>query len=58
MGIITAFVYDLLVSGSFKLYIYIVGILLSIPGFYIIIVFSRLIKRWEYQPKEGEGGAK
>jgi hypothetical protein len=58
LGIITAFVYDLLVSGSFKLYIYMIGILLAIPGFYVIIVFSRLIKRWEYQPEGGEGDAK
>jgi hypothetical protein len=56
LGIVTAFGYDLLVSGSFKLYIYVIGILLAIPGFYIIIIFSRLIKRWEYTP-EGEEAA-
>ena len=49
LGIITAFGYDYLVSGSFKLYIYIIGVLLAIPGFYIIIILSRKIKTWEYK---------
>jgi hypothetical protein len=46
------------VSGSFKLYIYVIGILLAIPGFYVIIILSRLIKRWEYKPEGGEGATK
>jgi hypothetical protein len=58
LGIVTAFGYDLLVSGSFKLYIYVIGILLAIPGFYVIIILSRLIKRWEYKPEGGEGATK
>lgn len=49
LAIVTAFGYDYLVTGSFKLYIYIVGVLLAIPGFYIIVIFSRKIKSWEYK---------
>jgi hypothetical protein len=58
LGIVTAFGYDLLVSGSFKLYIYVIGILLAIPGFYVIIILSRSIKRWEYKPEGEEAAAK
>lgn len=49
LGIFAAFGYDYLVSGSFKLYIYIIGVLLAIPGFYIIVILSRKIKSWEYK---------
>lgn len=58
LGIVTAFGYDLLVLGSFKLYIYVIGILLAIPGFYVMIILSRLIKRWEYQPGAEEAAGK
>ncbi|MEM7037752.1 MAG: hypothetical protein AAF570_12285 [Bacteroidota bacterium] len=49
LGLITAFAYDYFVSGSFKFYIYIIGVLLAIPGFYILIILARKIKSWEYQ---------
>ena len=49
LGIFAAFGYDYLVSGSFKMYIYIIGVLLAIPGFYIIVILSRKIKSWEYK---------
>jgi hypothetical protein len=52
LGIVTAFGYDYLVSGSFKFYIYIIGVLLAIPGFYLILIFSRKIKSWEYKEEE------
>lgn len=48
LGLFTAFAYDYFVSGSFKLYIYIIGLLLAIPGFYLLVIFSRKIKTWEY----------
>jgi hypothetical protein len=48
LGLFTAFAYDYLVSGSFKLYIYIIGLVLAIPGFYLMVIFSRKVKTWEY----------
>jgi membrane protein YdbS with pleckstrin-like domain len=58
LGIVTAFVYDYFVSGSFKFYIYIIGVLLAIPGFYLIIILSRAIRRWEYKEEPAELPAK
>lgn len=55
LGLFAAFGYDYLVSGSFKLYIYIIGVLLAIPGFYIIVILSRKIKSWEYKEEAAEG---
>lgn len=53
LGLVLAWGYDWLVSGSFKLYIYIIGVLLAIPGFYMILILSRKIKSWEYKdPRE------
>ena len=49
LGLAAVFLYDYLVSGSFKLYIYIIGVLLAIPGFYIILILSRKVKKWEYK---------
>jgi hypothetical protein len=49
LGIVTAFGYDYLVSGSFKFYIYLIGVLLAIPGFYLMVILSRKIKVWEYE---------
>lgn len=48
IGLFTAFAYDYFVSGSFKLYIYLIGLILSIPGFYLMVLFKRKIKTWEY----------
>jgi len=31
---------------------------LAIPGFYVIIILTRMIKRWEYKPEHEEGAAK
>lgn len=54
VGLFAAFAYDYLVSGSFKLYIYIIGLLLAIPGYYLMVIMSRKIKVWEYGPDEVE----
>jgi hypothetical protein len=54
LGIFAAFGYDYLVSGSFKFYIYLVGVLLAIPGFYIIVILSRKVKSWEYKEELAE----
>jgi hypothetical protein len=48
IGLFTAFAYDYFVSGSFKLYIYLTGLVLSIFGFYIMVFFKRKVKTWEY----------
>ena len=54
IGLVLAFVYDWFVSGSFKLYIYLTGVLISIPGFYIAYILVRKMKKWEYKDPRDE----
>lgn len=49
LGLVLAWGYDWLVSGSFKLYIYITGVLITIPGFYLARILIRKVKDWEYK---------
>ena len=49
LGLVLAWGYDWLVSGSFKLYIYITGVILTIPGFYLAYILIRKVKDWEYK---------
>ena len=51
-ALIVGWFYLFLVSGEFKLYIYIVGVLISIPGFYIIRLMARKVRDWEYADEE------
>lgn len=54
IGLVTSWMYDWFVSGSFKLYIYITGVLLAIPGFYIAYILTRQMKKWEYKDPRDE----
>ncbi len=49
IGLVTSLVYDWFVLGSFKLYIYLIGVLLAIPGFYIAYIITLKMKDWEYE---------
>lgn len=47
-ALLTGWIYWFLVSGPFKFYIYLIGVLIAIPGYYVAVWLQRKIKEREY----------
>ena len=54
IGLVGAWGYDWLVLGSFKLYIYVTGVLIGILGFYVSYILAQKVKDWEYKDPRDE----
>lgn len=54
VGAATGWIYCFYVGGECKTYIYITGLFIAFVGFYVVILFSRMIKKSEFVPEDEE----